>query len=129
MRLLLLIFLLIPVIEIGVFVWVGGYIGPWPVMGLIVLTALLGVVLTRQQGMETWRRAQESISHGNMPTEQLIDGLCILIGSVFLVTPGFVTDLIGIILILPFTRYPLKLQIIKFFKNRINRQTITFKKW
>lgn len=128
MRWLLLAFLLIPALEIGVFIWAGGVIGPWSVVAVIILTGILGVALAKQQGMETWKKAQLSMQYGIVPTEQVIDGLCILLGGLLLVTPGFITDIIGLILILPFTRYPIKLQIEKFLRWLINRQTIVFRR-
>src|SRR5690625_2226635 len=124
MRWLILILFVLPIIEIGVFVWIGGYIGPWSVMFLIILTGLFGIVLAKHQGVETWKKAQETMEQGHVPTEQIIDGLCILLGSIFLVTPGFITDVFGIVLIIPFLRYPLKVQVIKFLKNIVQRRTI-----
>ncbi|WP_339228368.1 FxsA family protein [Oceanobacillus sp. FSL K6-2867] len=109
MRWLFLLLLFVPAMEIGVFIWIGGMVGPWWVVSIIILTGALGILLAKRQGMDTWKRAQLRISKGQAPTEELMDGLCILIGSVFLLAPGFITDTVGLILVLPFTR--------KLFKN------------
>lgn len=128
MRWLLLAFLLVPALEIGVFIWAGGVIGPWSVVAVIILTGFLGVALAKQQGMETWKKAQQSMQHGIVPKEQVIDGLCIFAGGLLLVTPGFITDIIGFVLILPLTRHPIKLQIEKLLRWLINRRTIVFRR-
>ena len=104
MRWLLLALLIIPAAEIGLFIWIGGMTGPWWVVFLIVLTGVAGVTLAKKQGMDTWRRAQLQMNNGRPPTEEIVDGICIFIGAVFLFSPGFITDTVGFILVLPLTR-------------------------
>ncbi len=98
---LFLAFILIPVIEIAVFIQLGGQIGLWNTIGLIVLTAFLGTALLRAQGIGALRRAQESMARNVFPTDELFDGICLLIAGVLLLTPGFVTDAIGFSLFIP----------------------------
>lgn len=128
MRWFLLALLIIPAIEIGIFVWVGSMIGPWWVVILILLSAVLGITLAKKQGIETWMRATQSMNQGKMPGEQIIDGICIFIGAVLLFVPGFVTDILGLLLLIPFTRQPLKISIMNWIKWKINKGTVTFKK-
>lgn len=126
---LLLLFIIMPAIEIGIFIWVGGQIGVGWVVALIILTGLLGSLLARKQGMETWRKAQLALAERRVPGEEIVDGICIFIGGVFLLAPGFVTDLLGLFLLIPFTRRPLKILIKKWLGFLVAKRTIFFKKW
>jgi len=91
-RWLFILILIVPALEIGVFIWAGDLIGGWSVIGVIILTGIIGASLARQQGMETLRRAQHNMSMGQTPTGEIFDGICILIGAIVLLTPGFITD-------------------------------------
>lgn len=126
---LILIFILIPAIEIGIFIWTGGIIGAWPVVFLIFLTGIVGAALVKRQGMETWKSAQFSMYNREIPREQIIDGICIIIGGVFLLTPGFVTDILGFLLVLPWTRSPFKKLISFFIMKRISKGKIIYRRW
>ncbi|MEW9675492.1 FxsA family protein [Lentibacillus sp. L22] len=129
MRWILLAFLIIPALEIGVFVWAGGIIGPWWVVFLILLTGALGITLAKYQGMEAWRKALLQISNGFKPTNEIMDGICIFIGAVLLFTPGFITDTVGFLLVIPWTRIPFRSWIYRIIKNRMGKGTIIFRKW
>lgn len=129
MRFIWLVLLIISALEIGIFIWVGGMIGPWWVVILIILTGFLGIYLAKQQGIDTIRRAQASIHYGQMPSEEIFDGICIIIGGAFLITPGFVTDISGFILVLPMTRNLFKNQLKKILKRMIDNNTIIFRRW
>jgi UPF0716 protein FxsA len=115
---LLLAIILLPAIEIGVLIWIGGYIGPLWVIILIGCTGIFGLFLAKKEGMDTIARAKQAMQMGYSPQEEIIDGICILIGGLFLLTPGFVTDTIGFILLLPPTRKPLKV-IIRDMLNKM----------
>lgn len=128
MRWLLLALLIIPAMEIGIFVWIGGAIGPWWVVFIIILTGFIGILIAKKQGVETWNRARLSMNNGQLPAEEIIDGICIFVGAVFLFTPGFITDTIGFLLVLPVTRNPFKNLIRAFIKNRMNNATIIYRK-
>ena len=99
--LLLAAFILVPLIEIGVFIEVGGLIGLWPTLGLIVLTAVLGTWQLRAQGIATLTRARGQMERGVMPARELFDGVCLLIAGGLLLTPGFITDALGGLLFVP----------------------------
>ncbi|MDL4840663.1 FxsA family protein [Aquibacillus rhizosphaerae] len=124
-RWVLLFVLIVPALEIGILIWAGGVIGPWWVVFLILLTGIIGAWLAKQQGLDTLNRARQSMSYGQLPHEQIFDGICILIGAVVLLTPGFITDAIGFLLLLPFTRGPIKLWLQKVLKTMMDKGTIT----
>jgi UPF0716 protein FxsA len=100
-RLLLTLFLVIPIIEIYLLIKVGGLIGAVPTVFLVVFTAILGAVLLRQQGFATLGRVQASLARGELPAIELLEGALLLIGGALLLTPGFFTDTIGFICLIP----------------------------
>ncbi len=99
--LLFALFVVVPIIEIALFIQVGDVIGLWPTIALVVLTAMAGTTLLRMQGISTLRRAQSSLDQGQMPIREVFDGACLLVAGVLLLTPGFMTDAIGLSLFLP----------------------------
>ncbi len=96
-----LAFILVPIIEIAIFIEVGGEIGLWNTLAVVVLTAIVGTWMLRAQGMRTLRRAQDSLSRQVFPVSEVFDGLCLLVGGALLLTPGFLTDALGFLLFLP----------------------------
>ena len=98
---LFLVFILVPLVEIGVFIEVGGRIGLWPTIGVVVLTAAVGTWLIRLQGMATLARAQAAVERNEVPVAELLEGLCLLLGGALLLTPGFVTDAMGFVFLIP----------------------------
>ncbi len=106
--LLFLAFLLFPVLEIAVFIDVGGVIGTWPTVGAIFLTAVVGVSLVRAQGLATLSRARSSLQRNEFPLEEAFDGLCLAAAGLLLLTPGFVTDSLGGGLLVPPVRNALR---------------------
>ena len=104
MPILLLLFILMPIVEIAVLIQVGSAIGALSTIAIVVLTAILGTVMLRQQGLSTLARARQRLDAGEMPALQLVEGLLLLVGGVLLLTPGFVTDAIGFACLIPFTR-------------------------
>ncbi|HLR74518.1 MAG TPA: FxsA family protein [Virgibacillus sp.] len=129
MRWLVLTLLIVPILEIIVFVWIGGEFGAWWVIGLIVLTGLIGIALAKQQGIETWKRAQQSLQIGKYPTEQIVDGICILVGALLLITPGFITDVLGFMFVLPWPRQWLKTYIHRLIRHMLSRGTFIYRRW
>lgn len=108
MAFILLILLIgVPLAEIALFIEIGGWIGLWPTIATVVLTALFGTALLRQQGLATLQRAQRELNSQRLPVRELFDGACLLVAGVLLLTPGFLTDAIGFMLLVP----PLRLLI------------------
>lgn len=103
--LLFFLFVGIPIIEISLFVTVGKAIGLPLTLALVILTALLGSAMIRMQGLRTWLQARASLNRGEMPVKELFDGLCIFAAGIALLTPGFFTDAVGLLLLLPPVRH------------------------
>lgn len=121
MKYLFFLIIVLPAIEISVLLLSGHFIGVWSTLLLILATGAIGLFLAKRQGLETWKKAQEQIQYGYMPGNEIIDGICILIGGILLVLPGLISDIVGIILLLPLTRNLLKPIVIRFIMNRMNR--------
>ena len=105
---LFLAFTLIPVAEIYLFIKVGGSIGALNTVVLVILTAFAGAYLAKMQGMQTMLRVRASLDQGILPQEELIDALLIFVAGIVLLTPGFLTDAFGLLLLYPTTRYWIK---------------------
>ena len=101
---LLAAFIAVPVIEIALFIEVGGWIGLWPTIAIVVVTAFAGTTLLRIQGLAVLQRAQESAARNELPMQEVFDGLCLLVAGVLLLTPGFFTDALGFTLFVPVLR-------------------------
>ncbi|AIE61005.1 FxsA family protein [Bacillus methanolicus] len=125
MRYLLLFLIIVPAAEIAFLLLSGKTIGVLPTMFLLIFTGVLGAYLAKRQGLETIRKAQEQLRNGQIPGDALLDGICILIGGTLLLTPGFITDVVGFLLLAPLTRKFFKRLLIKAFKRWIDKGTIT----
>ncbi len=101
---LILIFIVVPLIEILLLIEIGSRIGAFNTILVIVLTAIVGASMMRQQGFTIMRNIQRDLSQGRMPTGELINGALVLVGGIVLLTPGFFTDAVGFILLIPATR-------------------------
>ncbi|HET7196887.1 MAG TPA: FxsA family protein [Nocardioides sp.] len=97
-------FIVVPLVEIYVLIQVGQVIGPWWTILLLILDSLFGTWLIRREGARAWMALRVALESGRMPARELADGALILVGGTLMLTPGFVTDAFGILLILPFTR-------------------------
>ena len=104
MALLVIAFIAIPIVELYVIIQVGQAIGVLPTVALLLADAVLGWLLLRHQGRGAWRRFNEALAQGRFPAREVADGLMIAIGGTLLLTPGFVTDIFGLILLVPPTR-------------------------
>ncbi|WP_210364945.1 FxsA family protein [Bacillus sp. REN3] len=124
MKYLFLLIIIVPAAEIGILLVSGQLIGVWPTILLIIFTGVLGAYLAKQQGLETIRRAQEQLRRGMMPGDAILDGISVLVGGTLLLTPGFVTDTTGFLLLAPPTRKFFKALMLKLFRNWINKGTI-----
>ena len=88
----------VPLIEIGLFIEIGGFIGLWPTLALVILTAVVGSWQLRLQGLATLARARQQLDRGQLPARELFDGFCLVIAGALLLTPGFMTDAVGLAL-------------------------------
>ena len=105
---LFLAFTIIPVVEIYLLIEIGSVFGVFTSIALVVFTGFLGAYLARIQGLQTLFRIQESLREGRMPSAELLDALLIGIAGLVLLTPGFLTDTVGFILLIPSTRNTIK---------------------
>ena len=117
--LLVAAFLTIPILELLLFIYVEGRFGLGPLVIGILVTALLGAVLVRQQGIAVWRRLREDLMAGHMPGRQLAHGALVLVGGALLLTPGFLSDAVGFALMIPIVREALRRAGVYFFQRRI----------
>ncbi len=118
--LLLIAFIGTPIIEIAGFITVGGWIGLWPTLGTVLLTAIVGSLLVRSQSMSIIARINEQLAVGELPARALFDGLCLLAAALLLLTPGFFTDTIGIALLLPPVRALIAPALLRWAQQRGN---------
>jgi UPF0716 protein FxsA len=121
MRYLALLIIVIPAIDIGVLLLSGKTIGLFPTIAFIIFTGVVGAYLAKREGLQTIKRVQEQLSYGQIPGESLLDGICILIGGTLLLTPGFITDLFGFLLLFPPSRKPFKFLMINALRKRIEK--------
>ena len=101
---LFILFVVMPIAEIAVLIKVGGAIGGLTTIGIVILTAVIGTAMLRQQGIATLNKAQQRMQKGEMPAQQMLEGLLLLIGGVLLLTPGFITDFFGFCTLIPISR-------------------------
>ena len=104
MLLLIVLFIAVPIIELWVIIEVGGLIGVLPTLALLLADALLGSLLLRHQGRGAWRRFNQALAERRFPGREVVDGALIVVGGTLLLTPGFVTDVFGLFLLIPPTR-------------------------
>lgn len=117
MRYLLLLFVLVPLVELYLLLWVSRLIGFWATVALTLVTGVVGGSLAKAEGLRVWRAWQRAMEQMRPPEEGVIDGVLVLIGGVLLITPGVLTDLLGLTLLLPLTRRP----IAAYMRRRVDR--------
>lgn len=124
MLLLVLLFIVVPILELAVIIEVGSAIGVLPTIALLIADSLLGAWLLRQQGRGAWRRLNEAIFAGRIPARETVDGALIILGGALLLTPGFVTDIAGIALLLPPSRALLRPLLVRWAGRRMSVSAI-----
>ncbi|WGW00083.1 membrane protein FxsA [Vibrio sp. YMD68] len=101
---LLLLFIFVPIIEIALFIQVGDLLGLWTTIGLVLVTAFVGASLVRSQGLQTLRTVQGRLNQGELPAQAIFEGVMLAVAGVLLLTPGFMTDAFGMLVLLPAPR-------------------------
>jgi UPF0716 protein FxsA len=104
MRFALLLFIVMPIVEMWLLITIGSYIGALSTIALVLLTALIGIGLLREQGVSTLWRGKEKLQQGKIPAQEMMEGIVLAVSGALLLTPGFVTDTIGFLGLLPFSR-------------------------
>src|SRR3954454_8674082 len=116
---LILLFIIVPIVEIYVIIQVGQAIGPWWTIALLIADSILGAWLMRQQGRSAWRRFNEAIAAGKVPHKEVIDGVLVIFGGALLLTPGFTTDILGALFLIPPTRAAIRAFLLRRFSVRL----------
>lgn len=98
---LLFLFIVIPVVEMWLLIQVGSRIGAWTTIGLVLLTAMIGLALLKRQGLATLMRANQRMNAGELPAQEMVEGIFLAVGGALLLTPGFITDAIGFACLIP----------------------------
>jgi UPF0716 protein FxsA len=122
--LLVVIFIVVPILELYVIVQVGQAIGVWPTLALLLADALLGSLLLRHQGRGAWRRFNEALAERRFPGREVLDGLLIVVGGTLLLAPGFLTDIVGLVLLIPPTRAIVRRLLRAYFGRRLVVATV-----
>jgi len=122
---ILSLFIVIPLVELYLLLRVGSLIGTGPTVGIVIVTGIAGGLMARRQGFAVWRRIQENLNRGALPTEPLVDGLFVLAGGLLLLTPGLLTDAVGFLALLPPTRAVLKRWIQRRFQRHIDDRMVS----
>ncbi|RLB74563.1 MAG: membrane protein FxsA [Deltaproteobacteria bacterium] len=126
---LLIIFTIVPIIELYVLIEAGHQIGVGATVGMVILTGIAGAYLARSQGFNLVNRIQAELNQGRIPAEEMMDGAMILSGGLLLLTPGFCTDLFGFCLLTPVTRQFFKVWLKKWLDLKIQRGEIHFRQF
>lgn len=103
-KILFLLFIGMPILEIMLLMHVGELFGAWPTIGLVIITAWLGAGMVRQQGLATFQSVQIKLNQGEMPSDEIIAALLLMVAGVLLLTPGFITDILGLLILWPVSR-------------------------
>src|SRR2546423_8812732 len=117
--LLLIVFILVPIAEIAVIVQVGEAIGVWWTIALLIADSVLGSLLMRSQGRVAWRRFNAALAERRPPAREVLDGVLVIFGGALLLTPGFITDVFGLVFLLPPTRALLRRLLVRRFALRM----------
>jgi len=112
-QVLFVLFIVIPIIEIAVLIQVGELLGLWPTIAIVIASAWLGAKYVRQQGLATMQSVQTKMAQGEMPSGEIVTGLMLLVAGILLVTPGFVTDILGLSLLIPNVRQAIAVMVQK----------------
>jgi UPF0716 protein FxsA len=123
---LLLLFTLVPFVELALLLWLAQHIGLFPTIAMVLLTGVLGASLARWQGLRTLGRIQQEMATGKVPGDALVDGMLILVAGAVLLTPGVLTDACGFALLIPPIRSLLKTTVRRWFASRVSVQTASF---
>jgi UPF0716 protein FxsA len=116
---LVLLFIVVPIVEIYVIIQVGEAIGALWTIALLVADSIIGSMLMRAQGRAAWRRFNEAIASGRVPAREVLDGVLVVFGGALLLTPGFVTDVFGLAFLVPPTRALIRRLLVRRFSGRV----------
>ena len=116
---LVLLFIVVPIAELAVLIQVGQVIGVWWTIAILVADAILGSILMRAQGRVAWRRFNEALAGGRVPAREVLDGALVMFGGLLMLTPGFITDILGFLLLIPPTRALVRAVLVRRLAQRM----------
>ena len=116
---LLIVFIVVPIAELAVIIQVGQEIGVWWTIAILIADSILGSLLMRSQGRIAWRRFNVALEAGRPPAREVLDGVLVIFGGAFLLTPGFITDIFGAIFLIPPTRAIVRRLLVRRFSDRM----------
>lgn len=119
-----LLFVLVPLLELILLIRMGEWVGLWPTLALVVLTGAAGAALARAEGVRVFFQFQGELAAGRIPGQALLDGISVLVGGAFLLTPGILTDVVGFALLVPFTRRRIQRRLQAGLERRIREGTL-----
>jgi len=117
--LLFLIFVIVPILELAVIIQIGSAIGVLPTIAILIADALLGAALMRSQSRATWQRFNVTLAEGRVPGREVMDGALVIFGGALMLTPGFITDILGLFLLLPPTRAVVRAVLVRRYGSRL----------
>lgn len=117
---LILLFTLVPAVDLVLLIWIGRRIGTAPTLALILVTGLLGGWLARREGMRAWRQVRGALAAGQVPGDALLRGLFVFVGGALLIAPGVITDLVGLVLLAP----PVQRAAVRRLRRRLERRVM-----
>src|SRR3954467_10619322 len=116
---LVILFILVPIAELAVIIQVGDLIGVWWTIAILIADSILGTVLMRSQGRAAWRRFNVTLQSGRPPAREVLDGALVIFGGALLLTPGFITDILGLVFLVPPTRAVVRRLLVRRFADRM----------
>ena len=116
---LLLLFIIVPIVELAVIIQVGQWLGLLPTLAILIADSIIGSILMRSQGRLAWRNFNEALARRRPPAREVLDGVLIIFGGALLLTPGFVTDIAGLLFLLPPTRAVVRRVLVRRFAGRM----------
>jgi UPF0716 protein FxsA len=122
--LLVALFIVIPIAELYVIIQVGQAIGALPTIAILLADSIIGSLLLRAQGRSAWKRFNDALAAGRVPAREVLDGALVIFGGAFLITPGFLTDIVGLLLLLPPTRALIRRVTVRVFSRRFVVSTV-----
>ena len=116
---LVLLFIVVPIAELAVLIQVGQEIGVWWTIAILIADAIVGSILMRAQGRAAWRRFNEAVAVGRVPAREVLDGALVMFGGLLMLTPGFITDILGFALLIPPTRAAVRVVLVRRLAQRM----------
>ncbi len=121
-----ILFVLIPALEIWLFLTLGSWVGIWKTFLLIIVTGFIGAILVKRESKKAMELARYQWANGQIPGQSILDGVCIFAGGLFLLTPGFFTDTLGALLVLPFTRPLFRMWLLAWIQRKMQDGSVQF---